>query len=101
MNGRAATKERFMTSYEKYQINNKQKTMDHTHDIKHRIYSKIRAIGITIIILTTAFSCANLKKEKETNQGEFPNIVLLMGDDHGWDDIGYNGHPYVENTGTG
>ncbi len=26
---------------------------------------------------------------------ERPNIVLLMGDDHGWDETGYNGHPYL------
>ncbi len=25
-----------------------------------------------------------------------PNIILLMGDDHGWDETGYNGHPYVK-----
>ncbi|MEM8895889.1 MAG: sulfatase-like hydrolase/transferase, partial [Bacteroidota bacterium] len=25
-----------------------------------------------------------------------PNIVLLMGDDHGWDEVGYNGHPFVK-----
>ena len=24
-----------------------------------------------------------------------PNIVLMMGDDHGWEETGYNGHPYV------
>ena len=24
-----------------------------------------------------------------------PNIILLMGDDHGWDETGYNGHPHV------
>lgn len=24
-----------------------------------------------------------------------PNIVLLMGDDHGWHETGYNGHPHV------
>jgi len=27
---------------------------------------------------------------------ERPNIVLLMGDDHGWDEVGYNGHPYLK-----
>jgi arylsulfatase A-like enzyme len=26
---------------------------------------------------------------------ERPNIVLLMGDDHGWDEVGYNGHPHL------
>ena len=25
-----------------------------------------------------------------------PNIVLLMGDDHGWEDTGYNRHPHVK-----
>ena len=24
-----------------------------------------------------------------------PNIVLLMGDDHGWEETGYNGNPYL------
>jgi len=27
---------------------------------------------------------------------ELPNIVLLMGDDHGWDETGYNGHPHLK-----
>jgi arylsulfatase A-like enzyme len=26
---------------------------------------------------------------------ERPNIVLLIGDDHGWDETGYNGHPHL------
>ncbi|WP_411847091.1 sulfatase-like hydrolase/transferase [Roseibacillus persicicus] len=25
-----------------------------------------------------------------------PNIILVMADDHGWGDTGYNGHPFVE-----
>jgi arylsulfatase A-like enzyme len=24
-----------------------------------------------------------------------PNFILLMGDDHGWEETGYNGHPHV------
>ncbi len=24
-----------------------------------------------------------------------PNIILMMGDDHGWEETGYNGHPHV------
>ena len=27
-----------------------------------------------------------------------PNIVLLMGDDHGWEETGYNGHPSSQNA---
>jgi arylsulfatase A-like enzyme len=25
-----------------------------------------------------------------------PNIILLMGDDHGWEEVGYNDHPHVK-----
>ncbi len=25
-----------------------------------------------------------------------PNILLLMGDDHGWEETGYNGHPHLK-----
>ena len=25
-----------------------------------------------------------------------PNIILIMGDDHGWEETGYNGHPYLK-----
>src|SRR6185295_9989152 len=28
--------------------------------------------------------------------GALPNIVLLMGDDHGWEETGYHGHPHVK-----
>ena len=27
---------------------------------------------------------------------EMPNILLLMGDDHGWDEVAYNGHPHLK-----
>ena len=27
---------------------------------------------------------------------EKPNIILLMGDDHGWADTGYYGHPHLK-----
>jgi arylsulfatase A-like enzyme len=29
-------------------------------------------------------------------QAASPNIVLLMGDDHGWEETGYHGHPHVK-----
>lgn len=25
-----------------------------------------------------------------------PNMILMMGDDHGWEEVGYNGHPYLK-----
>lgn len=58
--------------------------------------TKTQTIGIAPIILAMTFSCSSSKNENIPNQEEFPNIVLLMGDDHGWDEVGYNGHPYVK-----
>ena len=31
----------------------------------------------------------------ETQISALPNIILLMGDDHSWEETGYNGHPYL------
>lgn len=28
--------------------------------------------------------------------GAVPNVVLMMGDDHGWEETGYHGHPHVK-----
>ena len=28
--------------------------------------------------------------------GDRPNIILCMGDDHGWNETGYNGHPHLK-----
>ena len=29
-------------------------------------------------------------------QSETPNIILVMADDHGWGDVGFNGHPTIK-----
>ena len=28
-------------------------------------------------------------------QEQLPNIILIMADDQGWGDLGYNGHPHL------
>jgi arylsulfatase A-like enzyme len=57
---------------------------------------KFQTFGTASFYLMIAFSCTNIQKVKEANIEELPNIVLLMGDDHGWDEVGYNGHPFVK-----
>jgi len=41
------------------------------------------------IILLVCFSCSSPEEQ-------IPNIILLMADDMGWGDAGYNGHPVLE-----
>lgn len=50
--------------------------------------------GKVLLLLSIVFSCNSTQEEKQNDT--LPNIVLLMGDDHGWDEVGYNGHPFVK-----
>ncbi len=43
-----------------------------------------------------AILCAFVLATASVRAAERPNVVLLMGDDHGWDETGYNGHPYLK-----
>jgi arylsulfatase A-like enzyme len=47
--------------------------------------------ALCLLMVFSAGSCT----EKEDNP-PLPNIVLLMGDDHGWDETAYNGHPHLK-----
>ena len=69
---------------------------NHVLQKKIKMRTKIQMTGIVLVILAITFSCTNTKKEKETTKEDLPNIVLFMGDDHGWDEVGYNGHPFVK-----
>jgi arylsulfatase A-like enzyme len=53
----------------------------------------ILQITCCLFYLIFLISCQESKEENQSN--ELPNIILLMGDDHGWDETGYNGHPYL------
>jgi arylsulfatase A-like enzyme len=43
-----------------------------------------------------ALLMASLVFTQWVTAAERPNIILLMGDDHGWDETGYNGHPHLK-----
>ena len=48
----------------------------------------------TRIALAAALSCI-LYSTSYILAAKPPNIILCMGDDHGWEETGYNGHPYL------
>lgn len=58
--------------------------------------TNVRFIAIAAIVLGSVFSCKISKSPKENTRKVLPNFVLLMGDDHGWDEVGYNGHQFVK-----
>lgn len=45
----------------------------------------------SLLIVFAVLAMAGLSRAADR-----PNIILLMGDDHGWDETGYNGHPYLK-----
>ncbi|MFP6618510.1 MAG: sulfatase-like hydrolase/transferase [Pirellulaceae bacterium] len=55
--------------------------------INKRIYRRATSM---MAALTIAMTVATVMA------GNRPNIILLMGDDHGWDETGYNGHPHLQ-----
>lgn len=61
--------------------------------MNNRIKTKL---AIVISLFVAAVACTNTTAEQKNNPENLPNIVLLMGDDHGWDEVGYNGHPFVK-----
>jgi arylsulfatase A-like enzyme len=60
--------------------------------MKNRMRKFMHLPGILLFCLCFA-SCK--KDNTLENKAGPPNIVLLMGDDHGWDETAYNGHPHL------
>jgi len=55
--------------------------------------------SIILILTFILFLFLNISCQEETKDLvdiSLPNIVLLLGDDHGWDETAYNGHPYLQ-----
>lgn len=46
-------------------------------------------------LLLCAWLAAGLTLPAMAAEQDLPNVILMMGDDHGWEETGYNGHPYV------
>jgi len=48
-----------------------------------------------VIRTIIGLACAHVAAWASAPAAEPPNIVLCMGDDHGWDETAYNGHPHL------
>src|SRR5690606_1096545 len=49
----------------------------------------------TILVLVGLYLSACQGAQQDASSYDLPDIILLMGDDHGWDETGYNNHPHV------
>lgn len=54
------------------------------------------AIKYSIVILTLLSGCVSKSGRVEEKTSSSPNIILLMGDDHGWEETSYNGHQFIK-----
>jgi len=50
--------------------------------------------GVVLMAIGLVSLCAVTSGARA--EAERPNIVLMIGDDHGWDETGYNGHPHLK-----
>jgi len=53
------------------------------------------AIKCTMIVVLACSITSSASGKTDSGQGK-PNIVLMMSDDQGWGETGYNGHPYLK-----
>ncbi|MBT3278134.1 MAG: sulfatase-like hydrolase/transferase [Phycisphaerales bacterium] len=51
----------------------------------------LAGMGATLPLVSAGVSFATTPKKADK-----PNIILVMADDQGWGDVGYNGHPFVK-----
>ena len=58
---------------------------------------KISGAALILLMILQLSACLRKKDPDEVSKEQKrPNFVLLMGDDHGWDEVGYNGHPHIK-----
>jgi arylsulfatase A-like enzyme len=52
-----------------------------------------RLISACCLIVLLHFACISNAQDQPADK---PNIILIMTDDQGWGDVGYNGHPHLK-----
>jgi arylsulfatase A-like enzyme len=64
------------------------------HLFSRQGWQRFLSLMLCAVILCFQGEDALAVSEKELE--DRPNIILLMGDDHGWEEVAYNGHPYLK-----
>ena len=56
---------------------------------RKRLVSGALGLGLACLAVVAAWLVPSQAADR-------PNVILLMGDDHGWEETGYNGHAYLK-----
>lgn len=51
---------------------------------------------VLLMVFGSTGQAADTDKNENSKPASVPGIILLMGDDHGWDETGYNGHRHLQ-----
>lgn len=60
------------------------------HNFTYIAWTKFVLVSTILLFLIACDTSDNQTTESPTN------VILLMGDDHGWEETGYNGHQYLQ-----
>jgi len=75
--------------------------IDHNRMFLKKTYWKNKGlimIALATLVASAFFGCkeAQSSEQESGTASAKPNIILLMADDQGWGDTGYNGHPHLK-----
>lgn len=54
------------------------------------------SVLVGVVLVAGLFACQNESALDAVPGPDFPNIILLMSDDQGWGDVGYNGNAVIQ-----
>ena len=57
---------------------------------------KLPTVLAVFMALLVCFSCEEPEKDKKTTRIDKPNVILIMTDDQGWGDLGFNGNTNLQ-----